>query len=199
MFFSFRKSVKAGPMRLNVSKSGLGVSAGVKGARVGINSKGNVYSSVGAKGMYYRSQTSGNSQQQNMEDVDLQSTETQKPVIIGISIAITLAFLSWILGFFSPILKICGFILSGFILLVGIVIGLSKLHFSENTNSEVLEPNEYAETVKTHIIQDTQLSDEDIDALILEYCQAKCLSNSDTEQMKIALLKERTDYQGHKA
>lgn len=39
MGFRFRKSVKIGPVRLNVSKSGLGVSAGVKGARIGVNSK----------------------------------------------------------------------------------------------------------------------------------------------------------------
>jgi hypothetical protein len=36
----FRKSFKYGPVRINLSKSGIGVSAGIKGARVGIGPKG---------------------------------------------------------------------------------------------------------------------------------------------------------------
>lgn len=39
---TFRKSTKLGPFRLTASKSGLSVSGGVKGARVSVNSKGEV-------------------------------------------------------------------------------------------------------------------------------------------------------------
>lgn len=57
MGFSFRKSIKLGPVRLNISKSGIGMSAGVKGLRVGVNAKGKSYSSVSipGTGIAYRS------------------------------------------------------------------------------------------------------------------------------------------------
>lgn len=48
-----RKSVKVGPIRFNLSKSGVGVSAGVKGFRVGAGPKGN-YVHMGRGGLYYR-------------------------------------------------------------------------------------------------------------------------------------------------
>jgi DNA polymerase-3 subunit epsilon len=40
MGWYFRKSLRAGPVRVNVSKSGIGVSAGVPGARVGVGPRG---------------------------------------------------------------------------------------------------------------------------------------------------------------
>ena len=57
MAISYRKSIGFGPVRLNVSKSGLGVSAGVKGARVGVDSRGRKYSHVSAAGFYSRKYT----------------------------------------------------------------------------------------------------------------------------------------------
>lgn len=48
-----RKSVKAGPFRFNVSGSGLGVSVGVPGFRVGTGPRGN-YVHLGRNGIYYR-------------------------------------------------------------------------------------------------------------------------------------------------
>lgn len=54
MGMSFRKSMKIGGMRVNLSKSGLGVSTGIKGLRVGVNAKGKSYVSAGTHGMYYR-------------------------------------------------------------------------------------------------------------------------------------------------
>jgi Protein of unknown function (DUF4236) len=41
--FFIRKSFKFGPLRLNLSKRGVGVSAGVKGARVGMSAAGKPY------------------------------------------------------------------------------------------------------------------------------------------------------------
>lgn len=52
MGFFFRKSVAFGPIRLNFSKSGIGVSAGVKGARVSTGPRG-TYVHAGANGFYY--------------------------------------------------------------------------------------------------------------------------------------------------
>jgi len=48
-----RKSISVGPFRFNLSKSGIGVSAGVKGLRFGVGPRGN-YVQMGRGGLYYR-------------------------------------------------------------------------------------------------------------------------------------------------
>jgi hypothetical protein len=53
MGFYFRKSINLGGVRFNFSKSGIGASVGVKGFRVGTNSRGN-YIHMGRNGLYYR-------------------------------------------------------------------------------------------------------------------------------------------------
>jgi len=53
MAFYIRKSLRFGPLRFNLSKSGVGVSAGVKGFRVGTGPRGN-YVHMGRGGLYYR-------------------------------------------------------------------------------------------------------------------------------------------------
>ncbi|HXT17871.1 MAG TPA: DUF4236 domain-containing protein [Gemmatimonadaceae bacterium] len=53
MGFSIRQSVRVGPLRFNLSKSGVGVSAGVPGFRVGMGPRGN-YVHAGRGGFYYR-------------------------------------------------------------------------------------------------------------------------------------------------
>lgn len=57
MGFYIRKSIRVGAVRLNISKSGLGVSTGVKGFRVGMNGCG-TYVHMGRGGLYYRKQLS---------------------------------------------------------------------------------------------------------------------------------------------
>src|SRR5262249_53194754 len=53
MGFYFRKSVSFGPVRFNFSKSGIGVSVGVKGARISTGPRG-TYVHAGRHGFYYR-------------------------------------------------------------------------------------------------------------------------------------------------
>lgn len=53
MGFYLRKSVRVGPLRFNLSGSGIGVSAGIRGFRVGTGPRGN-YVHVGSHGLYYR-------------------------------------------------------------------------------------------------------------------------------------------------
>lgn len=48
-----RKSIRVGPLRFNLSGSGVGVSVGVKGLRVGTGPRGN-YVHMGRHGLYYR-------------------------------------------------------------------------------------------------------------------------------------------------
>lgn len=53
MPFYIRKALKTGPVRFNLSKGGVGLSGGVKGARVGLGPKG-TYVHGGRHGLYYR-------------------------------------------------------------------------------------------------------------------------------------------------
>lgn len=53
MGFYIRKNLMSGPLRLNLSKGGVGFSFGVKGARIGVNRKG-TYVHGGRYGAYYR-------------------------------------------------------------------------------------------------------------------------------------------------
>lgn len=53
MGFYIRKAIRVGPFRFNLSKSGVGVSAGVKGLRFGTGPRGN-YVHMGRGGLYYR-------------------------------------------------------------------------------------------------------------------------------------------------
>src|SRR5205823_11346664 len=49
-----QKSLRLGPLRFNLSKGGVGVSAGVKGARVGVDASGREYVAGGRGGIYFR-------------------------------------------------------------------------------------------------------------------------------------------------
>jgi len=63
-----KKSFRAGPIRFNLSKSGLGLSAGVKGARLGVGPRG-TYVHAGRHGLYYRKHlSSGQSRNQSSAD-----------------------------------------------------------------------------------------------------------------------------------
>ena len=53
MGFYIKKGFNLGPVRINLSKSGVGFSLGTKGARIGSGPKGN-YVHLGRKGLYYR-------------------------------------------------------------------------------------------------------------------------------------------------
>lgn len=54
MAFYIRKGLNFGPLRLNLSKSGFGLSAGITGARIGFNAQGKAYVHGGRHGLYYR-------------------------------------------------------------------------------------------------------------------------------------------------
>jgi hypothetical protein len=54
MTWFLRKAFRLGPFRFNLSKSGVGVSAGVTGARIGVDARGRAYVHAGRGGLYYR-------------------------------------------------------------------------------------------------------------------------------------------------
>ena len=68
MPFYIRKSVSAGPFRFNLSKSGIGLSVGVKGFRVGTGPRGH-YVHAGRGGLYYRASIGGASRAQTSASI----------------------------------------------------------------------------------------------------------------------------------
>ena len=54
MGWFLRKSFRVGPLRLNLSKRGIGASVGVKGARLGVDATGKPYAAGGRYGIYFR-------------------------------------------------------------------------------------------------------------------------------------------------
>jgi hypothetical protein len=60
MGFYLRKALSLGPLRFNLSRSGVGTSFGVKGARIGVGPRGS-YFHAGRGGLYYRTKLDGSS------------------------------------------------------------------------------------------------------------------------------------------
>jgi hypothetical protein len=79
--FYFRQSARFGPFRINFSKSGIGISAGIKGLRLGTGPRG-AYIHAGVAGLYYRQSlepTKGRSARVNV--VDSSTPIPQSPVV----------------------------------------------------------------------------------------------------------------------
>ncbi|WP_323770032.1 DUF4236 domain-containing protein [Antarctobacter sp.] len=71
----FRRSIEVGPFRFNLSKSGIGLSTGVKGFRIGTGPRGH-YIHAGMKGVYYR-KTFGNSKSSGSSGKEAESARDQ--------------------------------------------------------------------------------------------------------------------------
>lgn len=54
MGWYFRKALRLGPLRINLSRHGIGYSVGVRGARVGRSAQGRAYVAASHRGLYYR-------------------------------------------------------------------------------------------------------------------------------------------------
>jgi hypothetical protein len=82
MGFYLRKSIKVGPFRLNLSKSGIGISGGIPGFRIGSGPRGN-YVHMGRGGLYYRKTLGGrgSSQRSGREAPQQQSPSAPSPAI----------------------------------------------------------------------------------------------------------------------
>ena len=74
MGFYVRKSISVGPFRFNLSGSGIGISTGVPGLRVGAGPKGK-YIHMGRDGLYYR-------QKINLPSVAQNEINNDKPLIL---------------------------------------------------------------------------------------------------------------------
>lgn len=184
MGFSFRKSVKIGPIRLNASKSGIGISGGVKGARISVSPKGKVSTSIGANGVYYRSQIGGGkrtkkAQYEQIEEMEIaprsqivvqelqaeKFAEDEQTEKINSPLAEESDAQFWL-----KIVLLCLFL--GVIgLAISIVLIVERAKRRKEKNVEITENSDYAETVKNQIIQNAVLSDSEVNALLDEYCQ----------------------------
>ena len=71
MGLRFRKSINLGPLRINLSKSGVGFSLGVKGFRVGRSAKGKNTATVSlpGTGLSYVQDLDGDSIKETVEDI----------------------------------------------------------------------------------------------------------------------------------
>ncbi len=74
MGWYLRKSLKIGPVKFNLSKSGIGTSVGVKGFRIGVRPNGKSYVHAGRHGLYYRQELG------NAFEGDTQEQKTDKTV-----------------------------------------------------------------------------------------------------------------------
>lgn len=77
MVWYLRKSVNIGPIRFNISKSGIGTSIGVKGFRIGVKPNGRSYIHAGRYGLYYREELGRTKQYAQVENLQtLHSSDT---------------------------------------------------------------------------------------------------------------------------
>lgn len=70
----FRKSKAFGPLRVNLSKSGVGLSFGIPGLRVGTSPRGGLYVRGGRHGVYYRKQLSSSTRKVSSQGARHHST-----------------------------------------------------------------------------------------------------------------------------
>lgn len=87
MPFYIRKSVSAGPFRFNFSRSGVGVSVGVKGLRIGTGPRGH-YIHAGRGGLYYRA-TLGNAGQGRQASTSAQQSPPPRVTFDSDDVAMT--------------------------------------------------------------------------------------------------------------
>jgi Protein of unknown function (DUF4236) len=97
-----RKSFRAGPFRINLSKSGLGLSAGVKGARFGVGPRG-TYVHAGRGGLYYRKYLSSS---QSRSHSSAQGDGCATLLLIVIAIGIGGWLLTWLVD--NPAVLVAG-------------------------------------------------------------------------------------------
>lgn len=82
MGFYIRKSLRAGPFRFNFSKSGVGVSTGFTGFRIGSGPRGN-YVHMGRNGLYYRATLpSGNKSNSSSKSTPVSQSPSHQASIV---------------------------------------------------------------------------------------------------------------------
>lgn len=100
MSLFFRKSIGAAPFKVNLSKSGIGVSAGIRGARVGFGTRG-PYISAARGGVYYRKHlgAAGHAPETHSDrhGTMVEGGLVSILVAVGVIVGLLLALLVWVL------------------------------------------------------------------------------------------------------
>ena len=163
MGFYIRKSIKFGPIRLNISKSGIGISSGVPGARISTGPHG-TYVNIGKNGVYYRKKidetiSASSSQQSHFEktatpDSEIPTTNineliesSNSELITQINSRIQQPTYALLIGLASVIVA-GGFVFSASIipsnliiiqfllLLIAFIVGVTSLYLAWGTNQQ---------------------------------------------------------------
>ena len=118
MALYLKKSFRAGPLRFNLSKSGLGLSGGVTGARVGSGPRGS-YVHGGRHGLYYRKHLSSGQSRSNTD-----GTSGAMPVLVVVAIGLGAWFLNWLIE--NPLVLAAGVVVA-----VGVPVSHVVLRFRQ--------------------------------------------------------------------
>jgi len=92
MGWFLRKAFRFGPLRFNLSKSGVGISAGVKGARVGVDARGKGYVAGGRGGLYFRKRLASPGVATSPDELP-ESLRPQLPFAVSVVLVVGLAIL----------------------------------------------------------------------------------------------------------
>ena len=106
-----RKSFRAGPIRFNLSKSGIGLSGGVKGARIGVGPRGR-YVHAGRHGFYYRKSLSAKSKSRKKSSIETGAAQNSNALL-------------WLVGIIAGIMLLYFLLTNLFILVILIIVALS--------------------------------------------------------------------------
>jgi len=87
MGFYIRQGISFGPLRFNLSKSGIGVSVGVKGARIGTGPSG-AYVHMGRHGLYYRQRLGGSEGQSTPPRVEPYQPSAQPATLPDVGVLV---------------------------------------------------------------------------------------------------------------
>ncbi|MBO7486294.1 MAG: DUF4236 domain-containing protein [Spirochaetaceae bacterium] len=137
----FKKSKNLGGIRFNVSKSGIGFSTGIKGLRIGVNSKGQSYVSGGTHGVYYRENLNSS---RNALDNSTGLSEIESVIIVLVAAAIPFLVIA---GLFTAELKFFGLAILCFfgIIIFAIAIGIHKGIVQNRLTKKVIKLKDDAE------------------------------------------------------
>jgi len=105
MTWFLRKSLRFGPLRLNLSKRGVGASVGVKGARIGVDASGKPYAAGGRGGLYFRTRLGGGRRDGSVPELPPTAPPGAPPR--------TSALVWWLIGVALVVGLLVGFLVAG--------------------------------------------------------------------------------------
>lgn len=157
MPFYLRKSYRSGPVRFNLSKGGIGLSAGITGARLGINKNG-VYVHGGRHGLYYRkhlrgnknSRTSGRTDRETLYvDTGLTYNGLELPdTFVGEPPPAPQRFFIKLIAFFIAVILMFSQAMFAKLLGIGIITGLIVIRWNRKRAPKALEKTQQLITEK---------------------------------------------------